>query len=432
MTTWSNWAGTASSAPIEHVTPVDADEVRETILRALESGVGVKAIGASHSFTGIGATNGVRMHLTAMRGLIDADVASGRVTVWAGTHLWELPGMLDPLGLALPNMGDIDRQTITGASQTGTHGTGLRFGGFGTMIVAMTLVTGTGEILTITDEEQDLLEAAALGLGALGIVVTLTLQCVPRFLLRAVEAPAKLDDALSTWIETVETEDHFEFYWFPHTTTVRTKINTRQPVEAGRKPLGRVARWFDEELMNNDLLGLVLRAGRLVPRAIPTVNRTIESLSSRRTYTDWSYRVYVTQRRVRFKESEFGVPVDAVPDVVRAIDRMIERRRLRISFPIEVRAAAADNLMLSTAYGRDSGYIAVHRFYRDDEREYFREVQAIMRDFDGRPHWGKMHGLDVDDLRERYPRFEEFLAIRDRLDPQRVFSNAYLERVLGP
>src|SRR5690625_4140523 len=225
VTTWNNWAGTASSAPIEHVTPVDADEVRETILRALESGVGVKAIGASHSFTGIGATNGVRMHLTAMRGLIDADVASGRVTVWAGTHLWELPGMLDPLGLALPNMGDIDRQTITGASQTGTHGTGLRFGGFGTMIVAMTLVTGTGEILTITDEEQDLLEAAALGLGALGIVVTLTLQCVPRFLLRAVEAPAKLDDALSTWIETVETEDHFEFYWFPHTTTVRTKIN---------------------------------------------------------------------------------------------------------------------------------------------------------------------------------------------------------------
>lgn len=433
MTTpWSNWARTETSSPSGQATPTDAEEVQQLVLTARERGQRIKPIGASHSFTGIGATDGVRVHTTGMTGLVDADLERQRVTIWAGTHLWELPGILEPLGLALPNMGDIDRQTFAGASQTGTHGTGLGFGGFGTMIVGMTLVTGTGEILTITEHDRHLLNAAAIGLGALGIAVTLTIQCVPRFILRAVEAPAQLEETLDGWMEAIEREDHVEFYWFPHTSTVRMKTNTRLAADEGREPLGRWARWLDEEFMNNDVLGFVLRAERLVPAVIPWMNRRIAALSSRRTYSDWSHRVFTTTRRVRFKETEFGVPVAAVPHAVREIQRMIERKRMRISFPIEVRCAAADETMLSTAYGRDTGYIAVHRFYREDEREYFREIQAIMREVEGRPHWGKMHTLEAQDLRELYPKFDEFLQVRERFDPDRLLSNPYLDRVLGP
>lgn len=428
---WSNWARTETSTPALEIAPEYIEHVQLAVQRARETGHGVKAIGASHSFTAIGATEGIRLNMHRMRGLVSADQTRGRVTLWAGTHLWELPAILDPLGLALPNMGDIDRQTITGVTQTGTHGTGLKFDGLASFITGMTLITGTGEVLTIDENDRTLLEAAAVGIGALGIIVTVTIQCVPAFLLRAEEAPDSLEHVLDRF-ETINREvDHFEFYWFPHTTTVRTKKNTRLPLEAGAKPLTRFARWVDEELMNNTMLDAVLRVGRRIPGAIRAINRTIESVSSQRVYTDRSYRVFVTSRRVLFKETEFGVPLESVPHVIRDIGRMIERRRFNISFPIEVRSAAPSSLMLATSFGRETGYIAVHRYYRDDEREYFREIETIMRAYGGRPHWGKMHTHTKDDFRALYPRFSEFLEVRNRLDPDRVFQNDYLARVLG-
>lgn len=431
-TTWRNWARTERSQPQIEVAPRSIDHVQHAVLRARETGHTVKPIGASHSFTGIGATNGVRVSMDRLRGMVDADLARGRVTLWAGTHLWELPAILNPLGLALENMGDIDRQTISGATSTGTHGTGLRLGGLSTRIVGATLVTGTGEILTVSDTEHaDLLPAVALGLGALGVLLTVTIQCVPRYLLRAVEAPASLDEVLDTYEDRNRAVDHFEFYWFPHTTSTRTKTNTRLPIDAPAMPLGRVSRLVDEEIVNNAMLGAVVNFERWVPRAIPRVNRAIESVSSSRNYSDESHRVFVTRRRVRFREMEYALPLVAVPQALRELRALIERRRFLVSFPVEVRAAAADNLWLSTAHGRESGYIAVHRYWRDPEDGYFREVEALMLAHGGRPHWGKMHTRDAAYLQASYPRFGDFLAVRDRLDPDRVFANPYLDRVLG-
>lgn len=431
-TLWRNWARSESSKPELTIAPRSIEQVVLAVERARETGHAVKPIGGSHSFTGIGATDGIRLDFSRMRGLISADRARGRVTLWGGTHLYELPAILGPLGLALENMGDIDRQTVTGATQTGTHGTGLAFGGLSTGIVAATLVTGTGEVLTIDENNSpELLPAVALGLGALGVLATVTLQCVPQFLLRAEEAPAPLDEVLNSWHERVRSADHFEFYWFPHTHGTRTKTNTRLPLEAGAEPLGRVAKFLDEELVNNQALGALVAAERLVPAMTPSVNRMIEGFSSRRTYSDLSNRVFVTRRAVRFREMEYALPLDAVPQAVREIGAMIERQGLRISFPVEVRAAAADDRFLSTAHGRESGYIAVHRYWREDPTRYFREVEAIFQDHGGRPHWGKMHTLGETTLRERYPRFDDFVAVRNRLDPDRVFRNAYLDRVLG-
>lgn len=430
--TWRNWAHTEASKPVLEVAPRTIDQVVLAVQRANETGHTVKPIGASHSFTAIGATDGVRLSMENLRGLADVDLERGRVTLWAGTHLWELPAILDPLGLALENMGDIDRQTITGATSTGTHGTGLGLGGLSTRIVGARLVTGTGEILDVAeDQNPELLPAVALGLGALGVLLTVTIQCVPSFLLRAVEAPAPFDEVLEGFTELNRGADHFEFYWFPHTESTRTKTNTRLPIEAGANPLGRVSRFVDEEIVNNAMLGAVVGFERMVPSTTPRINRAIESVSSSRDYSDISHRVFVTNRRVRFREMEYALPFEAVPTALRELRELIERKGYRISFPIEVRTAAADNLLLSTAHGRESGYIAVHRYWRDPDREYFREAEAVLRAHDGRPHWGKMHARDAESLRASYPKFDEFIAVRDRLDPGRVFANSYLERVLG-
>lgn len=436
---WQNWAHTESSRPTLEVRPRSTDMVIAAVERARETGHTVKPIGASHSFSGIGATDGVRLDFSRLRGLVSADTQRDRVTLWAGTHLWELPGILEPLGLALENMGDIDRQTIAGATQTGTHGTGLAFGGLSTQIVGATLVTGTGEFITVSDTENpELLPAVALGLGALGVLVTVTVQCVPRYLLDVIEAPVAFDEVREGFVERSRAADHFEFYWFPHTKRARTKTNTRLPIDTsldaeanGARPLGAVSRYVDEELANNLALGALAGFQRFVPRSTPNINRAIEGISSRRSYADESHRVYVTKRRVKFREMEYSVPLEAVPDVLAELRSMIERRDFRVSFPIEVRSAAADTLMLSTAHGRECGYIAVHRYWRDSDTAYFREAEAILAAHDGRPHWGKMHTRTARDLSVRYPRFGEFLAVRDRLDPDRVFSNPYLDRILG-
>ena len=429
---WRNWAHTEKSRPVLEIAPRTIDQVVLAVQRARETGHTVKPIGASHSFTAIGATDGVRLSMESLRGLVDVDLERGRVTLWAGTHLWELPSILDPLGLALENMGDIDRQTVTGATSTGTHGTGIGIGGLSTRIVGATLVTGTGEIIDIDEERNaELLPAVALGLGALGVLLTVTIQCVPRFLLRAVEAPAPFEEVLENYEHLNREADHLEFYWFPHTESTRTKTNTRLPIDAGAKPLGKVSRFVDEEVVNNAMLGAVVGFERLVPVTTPSINRAIESISSSRDYTDISHRVFVTNRRVRFREMEYALPFEAVPTALRELREMIDRKGYRISFPVEVRAAAADQLLLSTAHGRESGYVAVHRYWRDPDHEYFREAEAVLKAHDGRPHWGKMHTRDAESLRSTYPKFDEFLAVRNRLDPDRVFANPYLDRVLG-
>ena len=430
--TWQNWARTERSRPSIEIAPRSVAHVQHAVERALATGHTVKPIGASHSFSGIGATDGIRLDMSRLRGLVDADLQRDRVTLWAGTHLWELPGILNPLGLALENMGDVDRQTIAGATSTGTHGTGLGFGGIATRVVGATLVTGTGELLAISESQHpELLPAVALGLGALGVLVTVTLQCVPRFTLHAIEAPVPLTEVLETFEERSRATDHFEFYWFPHTTGTRTKTNRRLPRDEGGTALTPFARFLDEEVVNNVVFGGLLAAQRWLPAMTPAVNRAVQSVSSRRDYSDESHRVFITRRRVRFREMEVALPLAAIPAAMREIGAMIERRGFRVSFPIEVRTAATDQLWLSTAHGRESGYVAIHEYWREPDREYFREAEAVLRAHGGRPHWGKMHTRDAESLRGAYPRFDDFIAVRDRLDPDRVFANPYLTRVLG-
>jgi L-gulono-1,4-lactone dehydrogenase len=427
---WRNWGRSAASDPAFEARPASVDDVLDAVRFARERGLTVKPIGAGHSFTAIGATDGMRLDLAALSGVRAVD--GTLVTLGAGTFLHQLPDLFAPHRIALQNMGDIDRQSITGATSTGTHGTGAAFGGLATRVRAATLVTADARVLRVSaTENAELLPAVALGLGALGVLVDVTIEAVPEFALHALERPAPVDAVLAEWPQRIAEADHFEFYVWPHTDRALTKTNTRLPADAPLAPLGPVREAVEDGFLDNEVFGLLLGIGRIIPVAIPSLNRLATAVSGDREFSDHWAKVFTSPRRVRFREMEYAIPVEAVPDAVRAVRALIDARGWRIEFPIEVRATAADELWLSTATGRASGYIAVHRAAHADPTEYFAEVEAIMIGHGGRPHWGKLHTRDADYLRNVYPRFDDFRAVRDRLDPDRVFANPYLERVLG-
>jgi FAD-linked oxidoreductase len=410
------------------VRPTSVEQVQAAVDDARRDGLKVKAIGAGHSFTGIAVAPGVQLGMSGLSGLLDVD--GDRVTLAAGTHLHQLPALLAPHGVAMENLGDIDAQTISGATSTGTHGTGAGFGGLATQIVGVTLVTADGGVLRV-DEGHPYFPAARLGLGALGILTDVTLRCVLAFKLQAVERPEPLDGVLESYLERASAPDHFEFYWFPHTAVALTKTNTRLPLAAPSAPLGGFKRWFDDSFMANTVFSWVCGTGRTMPSLIPSINRHASRLTGHRTFTDVSTSVFTTERRVRFREMEYALPVESIPTAIREIEKLIADKGWRISFPLEVRIAAPDDVWLSTAYGRRTGYIAIHRYFREDHHEYFRAVEQIFRAHQGRPHWGKIHYQDAASLRSVYPKFDDFVGVRDKLDPDRLFANPYLDRVLG-
>jgi L-gulono-1,4-lactone dehydrogenase len=428
---WTNWAGTVS-ADVTVQTPASVAELQQTVAAAAERGQRVKPIGAGHSFTSIGATDGIQLRLDRLAGVVRADRETGLVTVLAGTRLHALTETLWQLGLSMTNLGDIDVQTISGAISTGTHGTGLRFGGIATQVRGLELVLADGSTMTCSpDENPEVFAAARVGLGALGVIATVTLQCEPAFALAAAEAPASLDAVLDDLDENVVGNDHFEFYWFPHTRRVLTKRNNRVLSGTELRPVGRLRHWVDDEFLSNTVFDRVNRMTTRRPALIPRTNAIASRLLGARDYIDRSHRVFASVRTVRFREMEYAVPRAAVPQVLAEIERYLARSGEQVGFPIEVRFAAADDIWLSTAHERESGYIAVHQYHRRGHEPYFRAVEAVAKDVGGRPHWGKIHYQDAESLRTRYPRLGEFVAVRDKLDPHRQFGNDYLTRVLG-
>ncbi|MBA3410203.1 MAG: FAD-binding protein, partial [Geodermatophilaceae bacterium] len=354
-TTWHNWAGNQIARPAEVVAPRDIDEIVGLVTSAGRDGRRVKAIGSGHSFTAIGLTDGIQVRLDRLADLVSADRSTGLVTVEAGMPLHRLNTKLAERGLALSNLGDIDRQTLAGAISTGTHGTGRYLGGLATQVRALQLVLADGSVVSCSPQERpELFDAARVGLGALGILTSVTLQAEPAFALQARERPMSLHAVLADLEELVADNDHFEFFWFPHTTATLTKRNNRLPSDAAIAPLGRRRAFIEDEVFSNGVFGLTCRLGRLRPTLIPAINAATARSLGRRKYADASHKVFVSRRRVRFVEMEYGVPVDAVRAAIRGIGRVIEQHDLKVSFPVEVRFTAADDIPLSTAAGRDS------------------------------------------------------------------------------
>lgn len=428
---WRNWAGTATATPVRWVHPADPAGIAAAVKDAERDGLPVRAVGAGHSFTAAAACDGVVLDLSRWTGVVD--VTGNRVTVRGGTTLRELNAALDRRGLAMTNLGDIDAQTIAGAISTGTHGTGARFGGIATQVAALELVLADGSLVACSPSEKpELFAAARIGLGALGVISTVTLDCEPAFVLAADERPEPIDELFESFDGIVAEHDHVEFHWFPYGRTALVKRNDRLPAGTRPEPLSPLRHYVEYELLENVTLGAMSRLGRAVPRLVRPLHRTVDRVLSARTYSDVSHRVFVSTRNVRFVESEYAIPRESLLDVLRELRREIPKLPDPVMFPLEIRVAAADDVWLSTAHGRDSAYIAIHQYVGMPYRQYFDLFESIVAGVGGRPHWGKMHTLDAERLAALYPRFADFRAARAAVDPDGRFANAYTARVIGP
>ena len=403
-----------------------------------DDGLQVRAVGAGHSFTPVAASNGVHLHLdrlNAFERVVPQPDGTTHVTVGAGIRLGALNAELAARGLGMRNLGDIDKQSIAGAISTGTHGTGARLGGLATQVVGARIVTAKGEVLeTCPESNPELFELARLGLGSVGVLSAVTLEVVPAFKLEAVEEPWHLDRVLERLDGPdglVEGNDHFEFYWFPHTRRALTKRNNRVP-DDDRAPAEPGPRLDRRRAAVQRRVRRHEHAGHDRPADHRTRSTTspARALSSRR-FVAPAPEVFVSPRRVRFREMEYAVPRDQLVPVLAEIDRWLEASGEHVPFPVEVRFAAADDLWLSTAHGRETAYIAVHQYIRRPFEAYFRAVEKIVAAVDGRPHWGKMHWLEADRLGELYPRFADAQRVRQQADPDGVFSSPYLARLFG-
>jgi L-gulono-1,4-lactone dehydrogenase len=423
---WRNWSGEQRCTPAEVVRPRSTEEVAAAVRRAGEDGWVVRVAGAGHSFTDAVLTDGILLSLDAMDGVVWADPGGRRVRVQAGIRLRALSERLARYGLALENMGDVDAQSIAGATATGTHGSGVELRNLSAGIAAVQLVAGDGSVHEI--DAGDALLAARVSVGALGVITELTLRCVPAYVMRGVDAPAQLGDVLDRLDELAEGSRHFEFYAFPHSETVMTRTN--EVGTAPAQPPGPVRRWAEDVLLNNHALRVGCEVAKRRHDWIPTISRTMVGALSERVRVDRSDRIFVSPRYTRFTEMEQAFPRSAARDAIRAV--MTEIRRHPVIFPVELRFVAGDEALLSPAGGRETVYIAVHNFVGMPWEAYFRAVAAIGAEHGARPHWGKRHFHTAESLAPLYPGWERFQAVRAELDPEGRFTNDYVRRVLGP
>jgi L-gulonolactone oxidase len=425
---WRNWTGDQRCAPARIERPSSAAQLQRLIARSEGP---VHLAGSGHSFSDIVATDGSLITLERMNRVLDTDPGAGLVKVEGGITIRALNAHLAEHGLALENLGDIDRQTIAGAISTATHGTGATLRNISSQVAALELVLGDGTVLACgeTDSDAETFLAARVGLGSLGAIATVTLRCVPAFVLEGIDAPAPLEDVLTGFEELIAANEHFEFYVFPHCSTALTRANNR--TDSAPRPRSRARAYAEDVLLVNRAFGAFCRLGRRFPRFIPQINRLVTRLAGTSRRADRSDRIFTSPRLVRFTEMEYALPRAHTTTALRRMLGLIEEHRFAVPFPIEVRTVAADDALLSTASGRDSGYIAVHMFEGMEWEPYFRAVESSLSELDGRPHWGKRHFRTAADLRPRYPGWERFQAVRARLDPDGRFQNTYTRRVLG-
>ena len=429
MPSWSNWAGDQKCAPRAIERPSTLAELSAAVARAAASGDRIRASASGHSFSDIALTDGVMVRLDGLNRPLDFDRESGLLKVEAGIVLRDLNRLLDEHGVAFENLGDIDRQSVAGSISTGTHGTGERFVNVSAQIAALELVTGDGSVMTIDESRPDLLRAARVGLGALGVIYSVTIRTVPAFTLHRVDGPKPLADVLDGLDELVAANDHFEFYVFPHTDIAlcRETRRSQEPPEPRHPVLV-----YAQEVMLENWVGMAFAAAaRRMPKRAPGLARVAAKGLGKSTKVDSSFKVFASERRIKFTEMEYGVPREHARDL---IDRVLDHASdpvLGVAWPIEVRFVRGDDSLLSPSHERDTCYVAVHQDRKLDWETYMRGVEAIAREYDGRPHWGKRHFRTAADLAPAYPRWGDFHAARAELDPEGVFSNAYTDRVLG-
>jgi L-gulono-1,4-lactone dehydrogenase len=442
--TWHNWARTVRCEPVRRLTPTNEADIAAAVALAGRRGLPVRAAGAGHSFNPLATSEGILLDLAQYRGVMSLDVDAGTVTVRSGTSMHEVNRVLERAGLAVANVGTLERQTIAGAVSTGNHGTGITHPPLSGEILALRIVTADGAIRVLDRASSpDMFRCAVTALGALGIITTVTLRCVPLFRLRVVERSVPLANVLEGFSEWTRSADHVSPSWLPWRDTAHTRSMsaTIEPVTPGAG-VRQYARTLSE--VRCGLLGL---AGHVLPRSVPPLTAvrgagtgtgwarttaTGRGARPEQAYIDVSYRAFAFPQPVRFVAMEYAVPLDNVPVALVELRSALCRTGQYSPYSLLVRVGRKDDAPLSPAYGRPTGYINLTVPRTVSYLELLRVVECVLRELDGRPHWGKAHTATAEVLAPRYPEWETFQRVRAELDPHGRFSNDYLRRLLGP
>ncbi len=426
---WTNWAGTVRCAPAHHALPVTVEQIQAEIVRAAEEGERLRVVGSGHSFSPLCWSDDNQLSLARFTGIESSNLERGRVWVRAGTRLHRLAEALSDRGLALECAPDHDNLTLGGALATGTHGSGAAYGNLASMVTALRMVCADGSLRELSaTHNPELFHAAAVSLGALGVITHIELQCVAEYRLEVSSAAATLGETLARVDELRRDHRNSEFFWFPYTDSVvlrRFDLTQEQPTWLS--PVRHTLRRGIDAAVFRSLAS----AARRAPRISEQFGRLVTQRVSGRRDVLFARDAYAFRRRGRYQQLEFALPAARLEPALRALDRLIQALQFRVHFPIEVRFVAADEHWLSPHYRRDSACIAVPAYTHMAFEAYFGPIAELLERHDGRPHWGMVHDFTAERLRTLYPRFDDFCALRRQCDPRGLFLNPHLAELFG-
>lgn len=433
---WQTWGHRHASEPTQVFAPRNAAEVQRLVAEAAAAGSQLKVVGASRSSSAIAQPTDRMLSLANLVGATEVNATAGTATFWAGTTVQHANKILASYGLAFENLGRLGQQTLAGAVSTGTHGTGLGYGIFSTQVLSLQLVTSTGDLIECSEtHNEEIFRAALVGLGALGVIVSLTFRVVPMFRVHAVERGHQLKTIVHSFAERSAGADHYEFAWYPGSHTVRTRRLTRLPLlTEGYMPssarISQARRYGRDYALSNGLFEAASLVGSKWPAAQATVNKVANFARTNRRYADLAPAVFVVDRRVQQNTMEYAFDLADFEAVMGEVQRTLETADAHPSFPLVVTTSAADDLSLSPAFGRPTVYISAREYWRNDAAHFFDALESVFTAHGGRPHWGQEHSLKAADLARLYPGFSSFAELREEMDPEGVFLNPYLRRVL--
>ena len=404
--TWSNWGGNQSATPAYTVRPRTDDEALAAVRFAIKEGLSVRAVGAGHSFTPLVQTGGMLMDLSGLSGVTGTDTARRRARAKGGTVISAFGDALWDQGLGLANQGDIDKQSISGALSTATHGSGIELGCFSSALRWVRLINGHGEIVEYGEDQLRELRAAQVALGTLGIFLDVELQVVDRYYLQERVTYPTWEETRATWDEDIAGNRHYSFLWCPGEESAGLY---ELPTPAG-------------EPMTN-------RSYTKRYNAVEMDDAGIDPTEGARR--DRAYRIYPGGFMIPFHEMEYYVPAERGMEAVAAVQELIRTAHPDQKYPMEVRWVQQDDAYLSPFYRRDTTVISVSGAPGTNYWPYLRDVDAVLEQFDARAHWGKIHFMTRDRLEALYPELDAFLEVRRELDPRGVFLNDHTRALLG-
>ena len=425
---WSNWSGGVVCKPRQVVAPKDEVDLAAAVRGAEGT---VRAPGTGHSFTPLCASDDTLIDVAAFAGLKSADTESRLTTFGAATPLWAVGPALHSEGLALANMGDIDRQTLGGVVGTGTHGTGRALGSLSAQVVGFRLILANGDVLNCSpNENAEIFSAGRVSMGTLGIMTEISVQAVPAYKLVESNFALSVSEMFASLDTLTAGNRHFEFFWFPYAETVVCKsLNPSEASAPEPRSAEKMRARGERETSEQQIFAAINAILPYAPFLLGPSHRMFSRLMPGPDRVRWSYEAFPSPRNTRFNEMEYAVPLEKGPDCLREIVETIRKNRINTGFPIEYRTVAADDIWLSPFYKRDSATIAVHQYHRVDTTRLFRACEDIFRRYDGRPHWGKRHSCTGHEFAALYPEFDRFRALRRELDPGAKFLNAYLRTI---